>query len=269
MLEGKISIPVRGRDFLLRRKVAAMIMKVLAVGALLLAAPAPAAAMHIMEGFLPKEHALAWLLTALPFVMFGVYRINRVLALHPERKMVLGLAAAFIFVLSALKIPSVAGSSSHPTGVALGAILFGPAVSSVLSGIVLLFQAFLLAHGGLTTWGANTFAMGVAGAFAAWGAFRLALALGCPERLAVFAAALLGDWLTYAVTAGQLALAFPDPVGGFAAAYGKFLGIFAFTQLPLAIGEGIISVVVYGTLLRYGEQGLISMWWKGTEPAGR
>jgi cobalt/nickel transport system permease protein len=244
-------------------------MKILAVGALLLASPATAAAMHIMEGFLPKEHALAWLGAVLPFVVYGVYRINRVLARYPERKMLLGLAAAFIFVLSALKVPSVAGSSSHPTGVGLGAILFGPAVSSVLSGIVLLFQAFLLAHGGLTTWGANTFAMGVAGSFAAWGTFRLALALGCPERLAVFTAALLGDWLTYAVTAGQLALAFPDPVGGFAAAYAKFIGIFAFTQLPLAVGEGLISVVVYSALLRYGEQGIIPVWWKGTEPAGR
>ena len=30
------------------------------------------------------------------------------------------------FVLSALKFPSVTGSSSHPTGTGLGAILFGP-----------------------------------------------------------------------------------------------------------------------------------------------
>jgi cobalt/nickel transport system permease protein len=244
-------------------------MKVLAIGALLLAAPAPAAAMHIMEGFLPKEYAIGWLLAVLPFVVVGIRKINKMLANYPERKMLLGLAAAFIFVLSALKIPSVAGSSSHPTGVGLGAILFGPAVSSVLSGIVLLFQALLLAHGGLTTWGANTFAMGVAGSFAAWGAFRLALALGCPEKPAVFTAALLGDWLTYAVTAGQLALAFPDPVGGFAAAYGKFLGIFALTQLPLAVCEGLISVVVYGALLRYGEQGIIPLWWKESDPVGR
>ena len=245
-----------------------MVMKVLAVGALLLAAPATAAAMHIMEGFLPKEYAFGWLLAVSPFVFFGIRRINQVLTRYPERKMLLGLAAAFIFVLSALKLPSVAGSSSHPTGVALSAILFGPAVSSVLSGIVLLFQALLLAHGGLTTWGANTFAMGVAGAFAAWGAFRLALALGLPEKPAVFVAALLGDWLTYAVTAGQLALAFPDPIGGFAAAYGKFLGIFALTQLPLAVCEGLISVVVYSALLRYGEQGIIPLWWKARGSVG-
>lgn len=239
-----------------------MAPRVLTVFVLITAAPATAWAMHIMEGFLPKEHAVGWLLAALPFLALGVRRIGAVLARYPERKLLLGLAAAFIFVLSALKIPSVTGSSSHPTGVALGAILFGPAVSGVLSGIVLLFQALLLAHGGLTTWGANTFAMGIAGGAAAWGFWRLALALRASERLAVFLAALAGNLVTYAVTAGQLALAFPDPVGGFAASLAKFLGIFALTQLPLAVSEGLVSAVVYGALLRYGEQGLIPIWWK-------
>jgi len=36
-------------------------------------------------------------------------------------------------------------------------------------------------------------------------------------------------------------------------------------QIPLAISEGLLSVVVYNTLLRYNEQGLIHLWWKGRE----
>ena len=66
-----------------------------------------------------------------------------------------------MFVLSALKIPSLTGSCSHPTGVGLGAILFGPSVMSVLGTIILLFQSLLLAHGGLTTLGANAFSMAI------------------------------------------------------------------------------------------------------------
>ena len=77
--------------------------------------------------------------------------------------MLLGLCGAFAFVLSSLKIPSVTGSCSHPTGVGLAAILFGPSVACIMALIVLLFQALLLAHGGLTTLGANVFSMGVAG----------------------------------------------------------------------------------------------------------
>ena len=231
--------------------------------------PAVGHAMHIMEGFLPQSHAFAWLAVVIPFLAWGIRQIGFTLKHAPERKLLLGLAAAFIFVLSALKIPSVTGSSSHATGVGLSAILFGPAVSSVLSGIVLVFQALLLAHGGISTWGANTFSMGIAGAFVAWGVFKACRIIGVSEKIAVFAAATCGDWATYMVTAGQLAWAFPDPVGGIWLSFTKFLSVFAITQLPLAISEGLLSVVVYNALLRYSQQGLIGPWWKGGVDNGK
>ncbi len=46
------------------------------------------------------------------------------------------------------------------------------------------------------------------------------------------------------MTAVQLALAYPDPVGWLPAALTKFLGIFALTQVPLALAEGLLGVVV-------------------------
>ena len=111
--------------------------------------------MHIMEGFLPVEHAVGWTLASAPFVVWSVRAVRQRLYEHPEQRMLLGVAAAFSLVLSALKLPSVTGSCSHPTGVGLAVILFGPGVVAVLGAIVLLFQALLLAHGGLTTLGAN------------------------------------------------------------------------------------------------------------------
>ncbi|MGI6092998.1 MAG: energy-coupling factor ABC transporter permease [Negativicutes bacterium] len=231
--------------------------------------PAVGHAMHIMEGFLPQSHAFLWMAVVAPFIALGIRQIGATLKNYPERKLLLGLAAAFIFVLSALKIPSVTGSSSHATGVGLSAILFGPAVSSVLSGIVLVFQALLLAHGGISTWGANTFSMGVAGAFMAWGLFKVCRSMGFSEKIAVFLAAACGDWTTYMVTAAQLAWAFPDPIGGVCLSFTKFLGVFSITQIPLAISEGLLSVVVYNALLRYSEQGLIQAWWKGGMTNGK
>ena len=41
-----------------------------------------------------------------------------------DLKMLLGLVAAYAFILSAMKIPSVSGSCSHPTGTGLSAIIF-------------------------------------------------------------------------------------------------------------------------------------------------
>jgi cobalt/nickel transport system permease protein len=173
------------------------------------------------------------------------------------------MSGAFSFVLSALKIPSVTGSCSHPTGVALGAILFGPTAMAVLGTIVLLFQAILLAHGGLTTLGANVFSMAVVGPLVAFGLFRGLRSSGLSLAWAVFLAATFSDLATYLTTSVQMALAFPAPAGGFAESLVKFMSIFAITQIPLAISEGILTVIVFNLLEQYNrdvleEQGVLA-----------
>ena len=173
--------------------------------------------------------------------------------------MLLGVAAAFTFVLSALKLPSVTGSCSHPTGTGLGALLFGPAAMAPIGLVVLLFQALLLAHGGLTTLGANLFSMAIVGPFAAATLFRLARRLKLSFAVSVFIAASLADLLTYVTTSAQLAWAFPDPTGGFVASFLKFAGIFAITQIPLAISEGLLTVVIFNALARFNPQELKDM----------
>lgn len=215
--------------------------------------------MHIMEGFLPASHCLGWGLASLPFVGYGVRVIQKIIREKPQQRMLLGVATAFTFVLSALKMPSVTGSCSHPTGTGLGAILFGPVVMAPIGLIVLFFQALLLAHGGLTTLGANVFSMAIVGPFAAYGIFRLSEKLGLSFGLSVFLAAALADLITYVVTSFQLALAFPDPVGGLWGSFAKFAGIFAITQIPLAISEGLLTVVVFNALRRYNYQELQEM----------
>ena len=212
--------------------------------------------MHIMEGFLPVEHALGWSIASAPFVALGLRSVRRQLNERPEQRMLLGVAAAFSFVLSALKLPSVTGSCSHPTGVGLGALLFGPLAMVPVGLVVLLFQALLLAHGGLTTLGANLFSMAIVGPLVAAGLFRLGRRLGLPLAACVFAAASLGDLATYLTTSLQLAWAFPDPAGGFAASLLKFGGIFAITQIPLAISEGLLTVLVVNALTRFNAEDL-------------
>ncbi len=218
--------------------------------------PASAAGMHIMEGFLPPGWAISWGVITIPFVILGYFSIQKRVKEHPKLKMLLALVGAFAFVLSALKIPSVTGSCSHPTGVGLGAILFGPTTMSVLGLIVLVFQALLLAHGGLTTLGANTFSMAVVGPFAAYGVYHLVKRSGGPQWLSVFLAAFMGDLLTYVTTSVQLALAFPAETGGMMASLAKFSGIFAMTQLPLAVSEGILTVIVFNAIAAYNHEGL-------------
>lgn len=227
------------------------IWKVVYLITLFLLIPKKAAAMHIMEGFLPIEWVIFWWAITIPFLILGFRSIRKSVSENPETKMMLGLSGAFAFVLSALKIPSVTGSCSHPTGVGLGTVLFGPFAMSVVGFIVLLFQALLLAHGGLTTLGANAFSMAVVGPILSFLVYKGALKMGWSFSVAVFLAAALGDLSTYLVTSVQLALAFPSEVGGFTASFTKFAGIFALTQIPLAISEGLLTVLVMNFLKKY------------------
>jgi cobalt/nickel transport system permease protein len=198
---------------------------------------------HIMEGFLPWQWCLFWYIVALPVVAYGVIQIKKITDNNPESKPLLAVSGAYMFVLSSLKLPSVSGSCSHPTGNGLGAILFGPAVTSVLAAITLVFQALLLAHGGITTLGANIFSMGIVGPVIAWLSYKACENAGLSLSIGIFLAAFLGDLFTYITTATQLSLAYPIPT--FSEAYIKFMIIFAYTQIPLAIAEGILTVVIF------------------------
>ncbi len=220
-------------------KKAAVILAALAAGAV------PAYSMHIMEGFLPPAWAAIWALPSIALFLFGASRIAAIMRENPKAKLLLAMAGAFCFVLSALKIPSVTGSCSHPTGVGLGAILFGPLPMVVLGAIVLVFQALLLAHGGFTTLGANVFSMAIVGPFVSYGVYKGLKILKVKTPVAVFLAAALGDLLTYVATSLQLAAAYPDPSGGFGASFIKFGSIFALTQIPLAISEGLLTVLAF------------------------
>ncbi len=207
--------------------------------------------MHIPDGMLPVEHAAGWWMASAPFLAHGLYRAGRTLKNDPEAKLLMGASGGFAFVLSAVKLPSFSGSCSHATGIGLGTILFGPSIMTVLGFIVLLFQALLLGHGGLSSLGANVFSMAVVGSWVTLLVFRVGRALRVPFAVSVFLGAALGDLATYGVTAVQIAWARPDVVTGFAGQLVELLMLFAITQIPLAISEGLLTVITINLLLAY------------------
>ncbi|MDH5696279.1 MAG: energy-coupling factor ABC transporter permease, partial [Dehalococcoidia bacterium] len=138
---------------------------VIALGLLFLY-PTPAYAMHIAEGILPANWAAIWYVIAIIFLVIGIIIIRRktreVRGLMP----LLGISGAAIFLISVFPVPvPVTGSCSHPCGTPLGAILVGPFISTVLGALALLIQALFLAHGGISTWGANIVSMALVGSF--------------------------------------------------------------------------------------------------------
>lgn len=233
-------------------------IQTLMVAMLALFAFAPVSnAMHVMEGYLPLGWCVFWYAVCIPFVVLGFIGIRKIVENDRKAITLLAITGAFVFVISSLKIPSVTGSCSHMTGTGLGAILFGPCVTSILGLIVLVFQAILLAHGGLTTLGANCFSMAIAGPIVSWAIYNALKKAGVNKKFTIFIAAFLGDLFTYCVTSVELAAAYH--AGGFAPALVKFLANFAATQIPLAIIEGILTVIIMIGLETYASDELGSL----------
>ena len=200
--------------------------------------PFPARAMHLEDGVLPAGGAAAWWALALLALAVALRRLSTRAARDALARPLTGTMAALIFVLSSIPIPvPVAGSSGHACGTGLAAILVGPWLTLLASFVALLLQAVVEGHGGLTTLGANTVSMGLAGAFAGWGAFRLLRRARLSLPAAGLAAAVAADLATYGTTTLQLSLALHGE-RSVAAASAAIAAAFAPVQLPIAILEG-------------------------------
>jgi cobalt/nickel transport system permease protein len=212
-----------------------------------------------MEGFLPPLWCAVWWILSLPCLIYGIIKLRNLIREERQMLPLLGICGAFIFILSALKLPSVTGSCSHPTGTGLSAICFGPFVTAVLGSIVLLFQALFLAHGGLSTLGANIFSMGICGPAAGYAIYRLLKDTRVNVFITVFLAAFVADITTYIITSLEIALAYPAQVGGFMTSFISFLSIFAITQLPLAIMEGCVIALVFKYIIQLRPDIMVSL----------
>ena len=92
--------------------------------------------------------------------------------------------------------------------------------------------------------------MAVAGPFVSYGIYFVCGKLKMNKKLSVFLAAALGDLTTYCVTAAQMAPAHHTDTTVIGA-FGKFLLVFAPTQLPLAVVEGLLTVLIVMALETY------------------
>jgi len=198
-------------------------------------------AMHIAEGILPLRWAALWFAIAIPFVAFGLYSLNKRSRNDLSFKPLAGLMTAVIFIISCMPIPvPLAGTCSHPCGTGISGILVGPAISVVIAAAALLIQAIFLAHGGLTTLGADIVSMGVMGSFTGYFVFRLLRSVKMNIAVSGFMAGLFADWATYLMTSVQLASGVKGDAS-FLPLFWKILIAFIPTQLPLGILEGAMT----------------------------
>ena len=226
------------------------LMQKSAITFILLFSASPAHAMHIAEGLLPVGWAAAWFAVAVPFLYLGLKRLNELAKDDLSFKPLVGLLAAVVFIISCMPIPvPTAGTCSHPCGTGIAAILLGPLVSVIISAVALLIQALFLAHGGLSTLGADIVSMGVVGSFTGYFVFRLVRLLRGSLAVAAFAAGLLTDWATYLATSVELAAGIRGEAA-FLPLVARILLAFVPTQLPLGLLEGAMTAGMVTLLAR-------------------
>ncbi|HEU0264890.1 MAG TPA: energy-coupling factor ABC transporter permease [Geobacterales bacterium] len=213
----------------------------LSLSAIMLLSASPAQAMHLAEGLLPLPWAGLWFAVALPFLVLGIWRLKQMGREDLSVKPLVGLLAAVVFVVSCMPIPvPLVGTCSHPCGTGMAAVLVGPFISVLIATVALLIQALFLAHGGLSTLGADVVSMGVVGSLAGWLVFAGLRRFGVGLGVAAFMAGVAADWGTYLTTALELAtgLAGHD---SFIPIFGRITLAFVPTQLPLGILEGAMT----------------------------
>jgi cobalt/nickel transport system permease protein len=206
-----------------------------------LAIPHTASAMHLTDGVLPGPWCAVWTAVALPFVVVAVRRFQDRRRHDSLSAPLAAMAGAAVFALSCMPIPvPIAGTCSHPCGTGLAAVLLGPWAAVLITVVALAIQALFLAHGGITTFGADVLSMGIAGSFTGYFAFRIARHAGISLWGAAFLAGLLSDWATYATTAAEIAFG----LHGDRSVLSLFVTVvaaFVPTQLPLGILEGFLT----------------------------
>lgn len=190
---------------------------------------------------MPAEWCAVWAVPATVGVAAGLRALRKRTEAEPQVKSLVALMGAAVFAISLMPIPvPVAGSSSHPAGTPLAAIVVGPLASILLAAVSLLIQALFFAHGGITTLGANIVSEGLVGSLVGSGVFWLMRKSGRSVFWAGFAAGVLGDLAVYTTTALELSLGLFHAHRYWAHAWPIFLA-FLPTQGPLALLEGIAT----------------------------
>jgi cobalt/nickel transport system permease protein len=231
--------------------------------------PSYAVAMHISEGILPFSWALFWFIASAPFLALGLRTLARRSEADLSSKPLVGMVAAAVFVISCMPVPvPMAGTCSHPCGTGLAAILLGPTLGVVVAAVALLIQALFLSHGGLSTWGANLFSMGVLGSFGGYLVFRGLRLCRVNLIVAAFMAGVAADWATYAGTALIMAAGIRG-ASPFWPLAGKITLAFVPTQLPLGGIEGVMTAGMISLLRKKRPDLLARTALSGIERDGR
>jgi cobalt/nickel transport system permease protein len=202
--------------------------------------------MHMPDGYLiPIVFIPAFAIT----IIFWAICLKKA-KLTEKQVPIMGLLTALFFAAMMMNWPVVGGTTAHLLGGASMGLILGPFAGGISVTIILVLQAFLFGDGGLTTLGANVLNMGIIGVIVPCAIFlalnKLVGTKGNKSYAIIFVSAFAGDLLAAVAAGTELGLSQP------VFQYGLNVAIpaMALNHSIIGVGEGIITMILVGTLLK-------------------
>ena len=113
--------------------------------------------MHIPEYYLSPGTCTVMGAAMIPIWKYSISKVKR--TIDKKKIPILGVCAAFSFLIMMFNIPAPGGTSAHAVGSVLIAIILGPASATIAVSVALLIQSLFFGDGGILAYGANAFNM--------------------------------------------------------------------------------------------------------------
>jgi len=113
--------------------------------------------MHIPDNYLSPSTCLVMGAAMVPVLAVAAKKVKE--EVSQERIPLLGIGAAFSFIMMMFNIPLPGGTTGHAVGGTLLAVLMGPYAACISVTVALLIQALLFGDGGILAFPANCFNM--------------------------------------------------------------------------------------------------------------
>ena len=209
--------------------------------------------MHIPDNYLSPSTCATFGAIMLPIWRRASIKVRT--EITRQKMPLLGVAAAFSFLIMMFNIPLPGGTSGHAIGGALVAILLGPYSAVFAVTIALAIQALFFGDGGILAFGVNCFNMAFIMPFSAYYIFKFMKKI-FPNKKGEYLGTLLGGYISVNIAAlfaaiefGVQPLLFKDTLGfPLYSPYGLAVSIPAMTiphLLVVGILEGIITLGAY------------------------
>lgn len=214
--------------------------------------------MHIPDNYLSPSTCAVMFVAMAPVWYYSVKKVKEVVS--QDKIPLIGVGAAFSFMLMMFNLPIPDGTTAHAVGGTLIALLLGPYAACIAVSVALLIQALVFGDGGILSFGANCFNMAFVLPFTGYYLYRFFkkfLPSSVGDKVAIFLAAYIGINLAAfcaSVEFGIQPLLFTDSAGQpLYCPYPLWISIPAmiFPHLTIAgIAEGVFTVALYSFITK-------------------